>query len=222
MTSAFATASSCAGAWPARVITSSRAMRAPSASWAPRAMAGAALPTAATHTGSAAAATSPGSAASAARTQRRPSTRASAACRRCSSSSRRGSPESVSSAPVHDFELAAPAAPREPGRVRALELQPFQVLGCDITGDVHPREARGVELLDARILVPAGGDEVIEVLVDEPVGADERADLLDAAAGCHQLARRRHVDAVDVREAHRRCCRGEVHLGARRLRAPAR
>jgi hypothetical protein len=32
-----------------------------------------------------------------------------------------------------------------------------------------------------------------------------------AAAAGHQLARRRHVDAVDVRKAHRGRGRGEVH-----------
>src|ERR1700677_2751278 len=37
--------------------------------------------------------------------------------------------------------------------VGALQLQPLQVLRCHIAGDVLPREARRVELLDARILV---------------------------------------------------------------------
>ena len=50
--------------------------------------------------------------------------------------------------------------------------------GRHIPGDVLPGEARGIELLDARILVLARGDEIVQILVDEPVRADQLAPLL--------------------------------------------
>ena len=74
-----------------RVMMRVRSMAAPRASCAPSAMAVAALPMAASHTGPGVA----GGSQSAARTQRRPSTRARPACSRPSSSSRRGSQASA-------------------------------------------------------------------------------------------------------------------------------
>src|SRR6516164_4851413 len=218
-----------------RVMMSVRSMALPSASCAPSAMAVAALPTAATETGAGG-----GAAVSAAATQWRPCTRARPACRSSSSSARRGSEVSASLTGVprksrilldsvcspgaasaifwgglpHHLELATPVTAGELGRVRALELQPLEIFGADIARHVLTREARGVELLDTRILVLARSDQILEVLVDEPVGADDARHLLHRAPARHQLARRRHVDAVDVRKAHRRCRGGEIHLGS--------
>src|SRR5579863_7132544 len=175
-------------------------------------MAGAALPTAATHTGPV-----PRPPASARATQRRPSTRSRPRRSSVSSSSRRGSRASLVSAPANDLQLTGALAPRQLGRIRAYELQPLEVLGRHIPGDVHTGETRRVELLDARILVLAGGDQVIQILVDQPVGADQALDLGDAAPAPHELTRGRHVDAVDVGEAYRRSGGGEVHLGSASL-----
>src|SRR5579862_5733253 len=204
-------------------------------------MAGAALPTAAIHTGPVRAL--PASARSASRTQRRPSTRASAAPSSLSSRSRRGSLCSITgtpgksrvwltggrslevagailpgwpSAPAHDLEFASLAA-CELGFVGALILQALQIRGRHVAGDVDAGEARGIEFLDPGILVLAGGNQIVEVLIDQPVRADERADLLQRARARHQLAHRRHVDPVDIGEAHRRGGGGEVHLGGARL-----
>src|SRR5437762_1934714 len=94
----------------------------------------------------------------------------------------------------------------------ARSMQPPEIFGRDVSGHVFAREAGGVELLDARILVLAGCDQVGEVLVHQPVRADEARHLLHRAAARDQLARRRHVDPVDVREAHGRGGGGEVHL----------
>src|SRR6266480_2020349 len=171
-------------------------MAAPSASCAPSAMDSAALPTAASHTCAAAAAGS----VSASRTQRRPSTRSRPARSRPSTNSRRGSEASAGSAPAYHFELGAPLAARVLGRIGALQLQPLEIFGGDVAGDVFARETRGIELLDARILVLARGDQVLEVLVDEPVGADEARHFLHGTPARHQLVHRRHVDAVDVRK----------------------
>ena len=65
----------------------------------------------------------------------------------------------------------------------------------------------------------AGAHQVVEILVDQPVGADQLRDFLLGAAGGDQLGRRRHVDAIHVREAHRRRGGGEVHLLAPASRA---
>src|SRR5437667_66505 len=161
-----------------RVMRSARSMAPPSASYAPSAMDSAALPTPASHTGAAGC----WGLASASRTQRRPSTRRRPVSRRASSSARRGSPPSGSSAAADDFELAVPFAARVLRRIRALQLQPPEIFGRDVSGHVFAREAGGVELLDARILVLAGCDQVGEVLVHQPVRADEARHLLHRAA----------------------------------------
>ena len=64
-----------------------------------------------------------------------------------------------------------------------------------------------------RMIVHAGRDQIFEILVDQPVGADELARLpRPCGRAGDELARGRHVDAVDVRETHRRRGRGEIHL----------
>src|SRR4030088_3420712 len=137
-------------------------MPAPSASGAPSALDPAPWPIAASHTRAGAGA----SPLSASRTHARPSTRRRPACSRPSSNSRRGSRASASSAPAHHFELGAPLTARVLRRIGALQLQPLEIFGGDVAGDVFTREARGVELLDACIFVLARGDQVPEVLVD--------------------------------------------------------
>src|SRR4029077_6837506 len=159
----------------------------------------AALPTAASQTRAGAGAR----AVSASRTQRRPSTPGSRVRNSPSSNSRRGSGASASSAPAHHFESGAPLAARVLRRIGALQLQPLEIFGGDVAGGIFTREARGVELLDARILVLARGDQVLEILVDEPVCADQARHFLHGTAARDQFAHRRHVDAVDVREAYR-------------------
>src|ERR1700736_1704033 len=77
------------------------------------------------------------------------------------------------SAPAHDLELAAPLAAGKLGCIRALHLQPLEVFRRDVAGDVEAGEAGGIELLDARVLVLAGGDQVLEILIDQPVRADQ-------------------------------------------------
>jgi hypothetical protein len=57
----------------------------------------------------------------------------------------------------------------------------------------------------------------VDVLVDQRVGADELADLLDAAAVRDQFLARGHVDAVHVGKSHRRRRAEAMYT----LRAPA-
>jgi hypothetical protein len=57
-----------------------------------------------------------------------------------------------------------------------------------------------------------GALHAVDVLVDQRVAADDLAHLVDRAAMGHQFARRRHVDAVHVGEAHRRRGAGHVDL----------
>ena len=89
-------------------------------------MAVAALPMAATHTGAAGApaARKRGAHAAPAVDARKPRLQ-----QRRAASARRGSlTRRLSLAPAHDFELAAPLAARQLGGIRALELQPLEVL----------------------------------------------------------------------------------------------
>src|SRR5665213_2090804 len=102
------------------------------------------------------------------------------------------------------LESAARQPPAVSGLIRARPLQPIEVLEGYVTGDVLAGETRGVELHDVRIVVLAGGHEILQILVNQPVGADELPDFLDAAAGRHQFTGGRHVDAIDVGKTHRR------------------
>src|SRR6185437_15744084 len=198
---------------PLLVMTNTRSSDGPNASRAPRAMEQAALPTAAAQTGPSWRVAC--AASSTSRTQRRPSTHSSPAWSSPRRSARRPSAEVISGS-ADDLERP-PVAAQLLRLVRALELQPLEVFRRDIARDVLAGEAGRVEFLDARILVLAGGDEVLEVLIDEPIGADELRDLIEPPSARDELAGRRHVDAVDVGEAYRRRSRGEIHLAGARL-----
>ena len=71
-----------------------------------------------------------------------------------------------------------------PARLRlvgALFLQAREIGRRDVAGDVLAGEAGRVERLDLRIVVQAGAHQVVEVLVDQPVGADQLRDLFFGA-----------------------------------------
>src|SRR6185503_18863365 len=163
-------------------------MRPASTSRAPSAIALAALPTANTAIGARKSAPRRYRA-----TQARPSTARSPA----SNSSRSEWRALIASAlPIgvgsgfHDFEAAAIGlAARGLGGIRALGFQSCQIFGRDVAGHVIARETRGVEFLDARMIVYAGGDQVFQVLVDEPVRTDEIRDFVVGAFARHQFAR---------------------------------
>src|ERR1700682_5977000 len=99
-----------------------------------------------------------------------------------------------------------------PARLDAVEI----LLG-HVAGHVHAVEARAVEALDRGIQASHVVDERVEVLVDHRVGADQGGDLVLGASRRDQLAARGHVDAVHVREAHRRRGGGEEHLACAAL-----
>ena len=85
---------------------------------------------------------------------------------------------------LDDLEAVLVAvAPRCLGHIGTLRLQARQVFGSDVAGDVVARETRGVEFLDAGMIVHAGLDEIFEILVDQPVGADELRDFRLGAIG---------------------------------------
>src|SRR2546423_6154761 len=87
-----------------------------------------------------------------------------------------------------------------------------QIIAGDVAGDVVAVEARGLEVRELRVGAAHGVLQLVEILVDERVGADFARHLLLAAVRGDQLRARRHVDAVDVREAHRRRRGSEKHL----------
>src|SRR6185437_6460071 len=160
---------------PLLVMTNTRSSDGPNTSRAPRAMEQAALPTAAAQTGPSWRAAC--AASSTSRTQRRPSTHSSPAWSSPRRSARRPSAE-VMSRSADDLERP-PVAAQLLRLVRALELQPLQVFRRHITRDVLAREARRVDLPDTRILVLAGGNQVLEILIDQPIGTDEPRHLID-------------------------------------------
>ena len=76
----------------------------------------------------------------------------------------------------------------------------LQVLIRDITGHVFARETRGIELRDRRVAVPDRANQPVQILVDEPVGADKPLNFLDTSSVCDQLGRghqgRSHLPAL--------------------------
>ena len=127
------------------------------------------------------------------------------------------------SAPAHDLELAAPLAAGELGGVRALELQALEVLGRDVAGRrTRPRSTR---CRTPRCAHPRACRRRSDRR-DPGRSASRRRSGRATSSTVRPLATSsldgRHVDAVDVGEAHRRRGRGEVHLRRRPLRAPAR
>src|SRR3990167_9582523 len=73
---------------------------------------------------------------------------------------------------------ALPRAAAALGGIVALVFDAVEVGPVHVAGDVLAVEAGGVELLDLGVALARGLDEVIEVLVDELVGADDPGDLL--------------------------------------------
>ena len=68
------------------------------------------------------------------------------------------------------------------GGVAARLLDTVQVITAHVAGDVLAVETGGVEFLDLRIAFVGGLDEVVQVLVDDLVGADGGGDLFFGAA----------------------------------------
>src|SRR5690606_4718431 len=59
------------------------------------------------------------------------------------------------------------------GLVGTLLLQARQVIGSDVAGDVLAGEAGRVERLDVRVVMQAGLHQVVQVLIDESIRADQ-------------------------------------------------
>src|SRR5882762_10198681 len=115
------------------------------------------------------------------------------------------------------IELCAFGVVPRVARGIAPDLDVAQVVAGDIPRDVVPVEARGLEVLQPRIGAAHRVLQRVKVLVDERIGADLSRHLLLAAMRGDQLGAGRHVDAVDIGEAHRRRRRGEEHLARARF-----
>src|SRR6185312_13180189 len=72
--------------------------------------------------------------------------------------------------------LPSRAPPLRFGLIRAREFKLAQVFGVD-AGHVVAREARVVEVLQVLVAFRNRVDEIVEVLVNQPVGADGFADV---------------------------------------------
>src|SRR5687768_10064224 len=63
-------------------------------------------------------------------------------------------------------------------RVRANDLERVEIGAAHVAGHVLAGEARRIEAVDIGLLVIDGVDEIFEILVDEPIGADLALHLL--------------------------------------------
>src|SRR3990167_7692236 len=99
------------------------------------------------------------------------------------------------------------------GGIVARLLDLIQVGRVDIAGHVLAVKHRAVEVVDLDLLAATDRfDQIRQILIDQPVGADQLADFLGGAAVRDQLMGAGHVDAVHVRITHRWCGRAEVHV----------
>ena len=103
------------------------------------------------------------------------------------------------------------------GFIRSLSLESAQIVFGHVTRYIASRKTRSVKLFYDRVVVFYGLLEIREILIDQPVRTDDVRNFLLTAAMCHQLAGRRHVDAVDVRVTDRGCRRREIHFSRARV-----
>ncbi len=93
---------------------------------------------------------------------------------------------------------------------RLLDL--VQIRLIDVAGNIFAVEHRAIKALDLDLAATDRFDQVRQVLIDQPVSADQIRHVLGRTVVCNQLVSAWHVDAVDVREAHRRSSRAEVDV----------
>ena len=86
-----------------------------------------------------------------------------------------------------------------------------------IAGHVLAVEHRGLKLGQGRIAFANRLLQIGQILEDQAIGTDLRADLADIPSIGDQLVAGRHVDAIDVRETNFRGSRREIDLGGPRL-----
>src|SRR3569833_2110280 len=157
-------------------MISVRSIAPPRTSCAPSAMAEPAFPIATTQTG-------PDDGVSARATELRPETLSSPAWNSSSRIRRRGSDEFTSdeprpgsmgeSATPNDFEFTASFTAQRLRRVRPFDLQALEIFRRHIACYILTGEAGRVELGDARIIVLARRHQILQILIDEPVGTNE-------------------------------------------------
>src|SRR5690606_33579972 len=104
-------------------------------------------------------------------------------------------------------------------RQAAGAAQALQVGVVDVAGDITAVEAGRLEGLHGGIQVAQGLFQIVQILVDQAVGADLACNLRLVTPGGDQFRLGRHVDAVDVRiaDGRRRRCEEDL-VGARRPR----
>ena len=105
------------------------------------------------------------------------------------------------------------------GGVRAAKFQIAQMGGLE-AGNVCAGETRGVESGQLFIALGDRGNEVIQVLIHQPVGADPILDLFVAVVVFDELIARRPVHAFLLRGPHRRSPRGQRSFFPPRFRPP--
>ena len=97
--------------------------------------------------------------------------------------------------------------------VAVLAFDAREVGVVDIAGDVAAVEDGAVEGFRQAVFAAAAGvNQVRQGLVDDAVGANGGGDVRFFAAVGDEFFVRRHVDAIDVREAYRRRGAGEIDV----------
>src|SRR5690606_4105516 len=98
------------------------------------------------------------------------------------------------------------------GRIVARALDLSQVELVDVTGHVVAVKYRAVEPGDGRITFAHRIDQILQILIDQPVGADQLRHLIHGPVVCNQFVGRGHVDAVDVGVTYLWRCRAKVDI----------
>ena len=101
----------------------------------------------------------------------------------------------------HCCRMVRPLAAVSDG-VIAFFMQSGQIGFVDVTRDVFTVENRAVKTLDARITLTSAFNQIIQILIHQPIGANELDDFLFRAPMCDKLLGARHIDAIHIRIAH--------------------
>ena len=81
-----------------------------------------------------------------------------------------------------------------------------------VFGDIYPVKYRTFKLLDIRIFRAYGFDQIVQILEDKPVCADNLPNLIHLATMRDQLIGGRHINAIDVGETNFRRGGRQINL----------
>src|SRR5690606_9595560 len=75
-----------------------------------------------------------------------------------------------------------------------------------------PIKYGAVEAVDSWIALPSTSDQILKILIHQPVGPDQLLHLFNGTARRNELTGCGHINAINVRVTHFGRCGGKVNL----------